>query len=470
MYRHIFIDWIHPPLDRVVSLLGAILHRPQLATYVQHVVILPTILFEPSRNGYEDWTPPFVRTGEVKSSAYFRKVAKMAKKLVSTAQFPSSRDWLVGIEDGDPYALVALFLSQLGNLRTLRLDFTFVWQSGWPGRMLNHALSPTQHGLSRFPRLTDVEYGVNAPETPFFGDEVYDYMDGLPNCNPDQFRSWFFLPSLRSLEIWLQSLDGVLDEFTSRQTLARLKRLVLTHVAAGEEQFGRLLPLTGSIEYLHLGLVYHIFRVPRLEPLAQGEALIKGFAPIRLTLKHISLGLQFYPKGEPQIWNNGNPQALLDPFQGILKHFTALESAELPVSMLFGWHRNKNPDMSRLLPSSLRKLCLRMDMCTVRGNEWYISFLITTLRSSISSFQMAAPHLNLLVVRLFASTSRSQCRSEIEEFNSYTAANGIAMKLSLIHDSLPPGHWTASRDLTEWVTSGTPIHIKKQLRERANRS
>jgi hypothetical protein len=432
-------------------------------------VILPTILLNPSRNGYEDWTPPSVRKGEVKASAYFEKVVELAKEVVSKAQFPLSRDWVVAIEEGDPYALVALFLSQLDNLQTLRLDFTFVWQSGWPGRMLNHALSSTQHGLSRFSHLTDVEYGVNAPETPFFGDEVYDYMDGLPKCNPDQFRSWFFLPSLRSLEIWLQSLDGVLDEFTSRQTLTRLKRLVLTHVAAGEEQVGHLLPLTGSIEFFHLGLVYHIFHVPLLEPLAQGEALIRGFAPIRPTLKHLSLGLQYYPKGEPRIWNNGNPQAVLDPFQGILKHFTALESAELPVSMLFGWHQNKNPDMSRLLPSSLRKLCLRMDMCTVRGNEWYISFVIATLRSSISSFQMAAPHLNQLVVRLFASTRRSVCQSEIEEFNSFTAENGIDMSLSLIHDSLPPGHWTGSRDLTEWVTWGTPIKVKKQLREKADR-
>jgi hypothetical protein len=406
----------------------------------------------------------------VKSSVYFRKVADMAKKVVSIAQFPLSRDWEVAIEEGDPYALVALFLSQLGNLRTLRLDFTFVWQSGWPGRMLNHALSSTQHGLSRFTHLADVEYGVNAPETPFFGDEVYDYMDGLPKCNPDQFRAWFFLPSLRSLEVWLQSLDGVLNEFASRQTLTRLERLVLTHVAASEEQVGRLLPLTGSIEFFHLGLVYHIFHVPHLEPLAQGGALIRGFTPIQLTLKHLSLGLQYYPKGEPQIWNNGSPQALLAPFQGILKRFTALESAELPVSMLFGWHQNEKPDMSRLLPSSLQKLCLRADMCTVSGNQWYISFLMATLRTSIFSFQIAAPHLKQLVVRLFASTRRSGCRRDIEEFNSFTAENGIKMRLSLIHDSLPPGLWTGCRNLTEWVPCGTPISVQKRLREKANRS
>lgn len=468
LYRHIFINWINPPMDRVVSLLGAILHRPHLATYVKHVEILPTILFDPLYDAYGEWKPSPVWKSEVKSSGYFRKVAEMAKNLVSIAHFPSSQDWVVAIEGGDPHALMTLFLSQLGNLRTLRLDFTFVWQSGWPGRMLTHALSSAQHGLSRFSHLAEVEYGVNAPETPFLSDEAEDYMDGLPKCNPDQFRAWFFLPSLKSLEIWLQSLDGVLDEFASRQTLARLERLVLTHVAASEEQVGRLLSLTGSIEFFHLGLVYHIFHVPRLEPLAQGQALIRGFTPIELTLKHLSLGLQYYPKAGPEIWNKGNPQPLLDPFQGILKHFTALESAELPISMLFGWHQNKCPDMSQLLPGSLQKLCLRTDMIIVDGNEWHLPFLMNTLRCSISSFQMAAPCLTQLAVRLFGSISGSTCRRQISAFNTFTAENGINMSLRLIRDSLPPGLWTGSRDLKEWVPWGTPFEVKEQLREKVN--
>lgn len=43
------------------------------------------------------------------------------------------------------------------------------------------------------------------------------------------------------------------------------------------------------------------------------------------------------------------------------------------------------------------------------------------------------------------------------------------MSLRLIRDSLPPGLWTGSRDLTEWVPWGTPFEVKEQLREKVNR-
>lgn len=152
-----------------------------------------------------------------------------------------------------------------------------------------------------------------------------------------------------------------------------------------------------------------------------------------------------------------------------MKRFTALESAELPISMLFGWHQNKSPDMSQLLPGSLQKLYLRTDMIIVDGNEWHLSFLMNTLRSSISSFQMAAPCLTQLAVRLFGSKSGSTCRRQISAFNTFTAENGINMSLRLIRDSLPPGLWTGSRDLTEWVPWGTSFEVKEQLREKVNR-
>lgn len=85
----------------------------------------------------------------------------------------------------DPYAFVTILLSQLYNLRSLRLYFTFGWQSGFPGLMVRHALlSALLNTLSRFSEFSLFECGLN-----FIAPRLYEstnnlklelnYIDGL---------------------------------------------------------------------------------------------------------------------------------------------------------------------------------------------------------------------------------------------------------------------------------------------------
>ena len=81
--------------------------------------------------------------------------------------------------------------------------------------MMRHALlSAPEDTLSRFSGLSVVEYGLNVPGPRWFNDAGWDFIDAFPVCNPDQFAGWFYLPSLKSLEIWLQSFEGVGNELS----------------------------------------------------------------------------------------------------------------------------------------------------------------------------------------------------------------------------------------------------------------
>lgn len=133
--------------------------------------------------------------------------------MIKKAEFPEKAvpKWNSAIEDGNAYALVAILLSQLHNLVSVQLDYTFVWQSGFPGLMLRHALFSAPNGtMSKFAHLAIVDYGGNVPlseeEEPLCG----HYPEGYPACDPSQFMAWFHLPSVVSISIWLRNFQDVI--------------------------------------------------------------------------------------------------------------------------------------------------------------------------------------------------------------------------------------------------------------------
>lgn len=162
-----------------------------------------------------------------------------AVHVVELARFPSPSKWTDALKDGDPYAYGAILLSQLPNLRTLRLDYSFIWQSGFPGLMLKHALFSAPEGtLPRFTDLQVADYGSNAPPAePFDMDDALP-THGFPPCDPDQSIAWLYLPSLRSLEIWLRCLKGLDASLLGRHgdeawNLGNLHSLVLARSTIG---------------------------------------------------------------------------------------------------------------------------------------------------------------------------------------------------------------------------------------------
>lgn len=127
----------------------------------------------------------------------FKDAVARAQAISDEARFPDAAMWKKALQNGNAYAFVAILLSQLHNFCALRLDFTFVRKSGFPGLMLKHALITALKGLlSTFESLASVDYGSNFPILPNPEYVNGGHVDGHPSCEPGQFMAWFYLPSL----------------------------------------------------------------------------------------------------------------------------------------------------------------------------------------------------------------------------------------------------------------------------------
>lgn len=80
--------------------------------------------------------------------------------IIQKAQFPDADEWTQALYNGDAYAYVAILLSQFPGIKTLRLDYSFVWMGGYPGRIAKHYLLTRSNA---FDTLQSVDYGGNVP-------------------------------------------------------------------------------------------------------------------------------------------------------------------------------------------------------------------------------------------------------------------------------------------------------------------
>ncbi|KAJ6138144.1 hypothetical protein N7471_004630 [Penicillium samsonianum] len=452
LYRQVDIDWTRPPLKRVLTLFRVIHERPDLAARIHHVSMISSKLVYPAARRTDEWELPQIDGDWNQLSSLFQDEVDAAKDIITKAQFPSSKIWIHALEHGDPYAFVAVLLSQLHNVRSLQLDYTFVWQTGFPGLMMRHALlSAPENTLSRFSDLSVVEYGLNVPGPRWFNETRWDFIDAFPVCNPDQFAGWFYLPSLKSLEIWLQSFSGVGNELSKPAGsiklahLAQLERLVLTESSVEEDEVRNLLSHLSSLRSVHLGLVY---------PSQDKELDYNWLLSVKDTVKHLSIGIELCPLYGLLVWgaierDNGTPQESFKPFKGILKQFPLLRTAELPAVMLFGWTYDDAPALSELLPPTLQKLCIRENLYHVEDFEWETNKVAEAIQNYLPFVQSATALLNKITIRIFDMGEEGVEPDDSTGARSACEELGLDIDINMIQDNLSPGLWTTHRELQE---------------------
>ncbi|CAI7633805.1 unnamed protein product [Penicillium viridicatum] len=420
LYHQVDIDWARPPLKRVLTLFRVIHERPDLAEQIHHVSMITSKLVYPAAHDQDEWELPQIDGDWDQLSSLFQGEVNAAKDIITKAQFPSSEMWIHALENGDPYAFVAVLLSQLHNLRSLQLDYTFVWKAGFPGLMMRHALlSAPENTLSRFSQLSVVEYGLNVPGSRWFNEMRWNFVDAFPVCDPDQFAGWFYLPSLKSLEIWIQSFEGVSNELSKPAEssklahLAQLERLVLTQSSVDEDDVRKLLSHLSSLKSLDLGLVYPSqdkeldYNVCSPQPpLKKRGVLLEGLMSVKDTVENLSISMELCPFWWPCSWgasvrNHDTPQESFKPFKGILMRFPLLRTAELPSVMLFGWTCADAPALSELLPPTLRKLAIRDNLWSTEDFEWKTDQVGEAIQNFIPFAQSVTPMLNTITIRSF---------------------------------------------------------------------
>lgn len=134
-------------------------------------------------------------------SSDFQDVTGNAVGIIKTAEVAGAEEWIDAFHNGRFHAFGAVLISQLPNIEPLRLDFSFVWKGGFPGRMVKHAIfSQNNMYLSSFESLQVADYGGNVPRPVkrwMEFDTDYQQPDDFSTpCDRAQFIVWFYLPSV----------------------------------------------------------------------------------------------------------------------------------------------------------------------------------------------------------------------------------------------------------------------------------
>ena len=364
-------------------------------------------------------------------------VVKQAQEIVTNAAFPDTAKWTQALHNGNAYALVAVLLSQLHNLQSVQLDYSFVWQGGFPGLMLKHALfSAPENSLSKFGSLTVADYGGNVTGPEFIDFNALDFEPhGLPDCDPDQFMAWFHLPSINSLSIWLRSFKDVLTMDSERQ-IRNLHTLVLARSTIEEGDVARLLS-KASLKTLHLGLAY--WWEGHRYPLRNGTSIMQAMQ-LQSQCEKLSMSLEWYPVTCGFDWFHEEDAQLREPWIGFFKRFPTLLSAEIPITLLLGLNPENAINITQVLPNTLQELCIHWDNSGMGDNDWALE---SQLRDCIGYLLQGLPnfpHLKRVSVRMWTEMVLGLDWEEWKSLKQTCLLSGI--ELSVVVDHLSPGLWT----------------------------
>lgn len=411
-----------PPLRRILRLLRTIISRPDLAPSVRCVNLLSSVCPWSQREsgrrlrGWDldwegPWTAPQHDVNWVEERPLFGDVIQKGVDIIHRAQFSDTEEWIQALNDGDAYATVAILLSQLPGIKTLYLDYSFVWMGEYPGRMVKHSLLTKSGELNTFDSLQSVDYGGNVPPPEQWEIPMRAPMpDGFPLCyNQDQFIGWLYLPYIQHLAIWLRD---IIDFRTNpmlnlENRTVDLNSLVLARSTISED------------------VLFLLTRTPKLRKL------------------HLdSLGLDYYPSGFGESHHDDWHEELWEPFHGILNRFCNLRTAEIPANVLLGFCAREaalTMNLSDVLPSTLREFIIRDDLVALGETDWEDRRIYDHVHAFLPNWRTATPLLQQITLRLWNGHYEQMFLGDEKELQAACEEAGLPLKVTT--DSLLSALW-----------------------------
>lgn len=301
----------------------------------------------------------------------FGPVVEMAVDIVQRAGLSPVEEWVAALRKGNFYAFVAVLISRVPNLRSLSLDYTFLYMGGYPGRMIECAVFlPDRGHLPIFDKLEKADYGSNLPMYEEFNERLDPFPDPPPACMSDQFAGWFYLPALRHLEIWLRDTTRLKERQTSPD-LSNLRTLVLARATIPEEDVPFILSRATSLRNLHLGLAYPFYEGYVFE---KSQSIVEALKAVSTSVERLSMGFDHYPVVLKERALTGTEVSRYEHVQATLKKFTRLQTLELPMCLLVSYAvdypATHDVDVSAIWPDTLREVVLRIDLKGTHENRW----------------------------------------------------------------------------------------------------
>lgn len=254
--------------------------------------------------------------------------------------------------------------------------------------------------------------------------------------------AWFYLPSLRSLAVWLRSAEGIESHSQHGKycSLANLHTLVLARSTVGYKPIRYLLSHAPSLKSLHVGLAYKCFED---FPVFKGtETLLQGLESVSNTLENLSMSMDLRPDAIT-FWSwYAEDHTLQNMFRGFLKRFSNLRTAEVPVSLLLGWRKDDAQNLHDVLPATLRELCLRVDLTLVPDFEMDEGEVLNRIQHFLPHCKSATPSTHHIVVRLWEDFNLY--REKRAETQAICKSEGI--RLSTTYNHFPPGLWVGTTE------------------------
>ncbi|KAJ5542874.1 hypothetical protein N7535_005297 [Penicillium sp. DV-2018c] len=470
LYRSFHWDWKHPPLRKIVMLLRSISERPELASHVRHLSFvsweynLAHKYFEQNTvqipTTYAQW--PQLRP-------HVQPTLRWACDIVLDAHFDRKlASWLyMQLLRGDAYTWATILLSQLHNLRSLRLDFSFACMGGLPG--VCHSLfgNAPLGVLTKFMKLEKVDYASNVPLS--LSNYRNDRAEGY------QFMPWYYLPSLKSLENWLQNAWGVCPSPLGLEPverppspsldLSKLRTLVIMRSTLQCNHTAKLLSGVPYLRSLHIGVIFSHWRTINWF-LRAYRGLLNALGTSSETLELLSISFELLASYAFS-WLSAESA---DPIehesaQNDLIKFRNLKVLSLPLQFISNWEMTGLSicALPENLPENLEHIDLRSDLWDPRVYSVYEDVAVNTLGAlirqrrfgdyqrlrTLSYEGLSNPELELFVKRRMLHHLSLQAGVEVF-VRCPNCVPGFITRMAGFVDNVPVACWAALALRSHW--------------------
>jgi hypothetical protein len=376
-------------LPPITSLLRSILARPELAKYIRDVKLGGELISRHPGHSAFIRHPKFVRipVSEVD--------LKGPITFVEALQIPDDGFWIQELRAGSMDAFVAVFLSQLWNLRRLEICGLFTRETMLLGTVFWSALcEPLERGLPTFQHLEEVSFSRRWVLVNHRFEIARNTHDLLP---------FFYLPAVKRMTLWLDNPDSCRSPVTVGWPTAQppkastLKSLELFNMR--EQHLGSVLSAAIGLESLRWS-VHHDRDIEDqiVKPIFDLDQIALVVSHVRNTLRHLKISAESATSTQ----DIEEPVVTIKGSMKLIASFDALRTLQLPLPFLAGSISPANwRPFGDSLPRNIEHLTVATDLSEQPAYELTGNFgtmgaaLIDLVRSWLRDWRDFTPHLRL---------------------------------------------------------------------------